>query len=268
MRRPLGNGAANPVNPPRPVKESSLPEIAALAGRLAEAGRSAGFQIENYGEAEGVPLLALTRPGRAHGRRFYVSAGIHGDEPAPPRALLRMLEERCFDGDHTWHVCPLLNPAGMARGTREDPAGRDLNRDYRDPQSSEIRAHVAWLQRQSAFDLALCLHEDWEAGGFYLYELNPDRRPSLAEPIVDAVRPVCPIDPADRIDGRPAAGGIIRPETDPAKRETWPEAIYLRVHHARQGYTLETPSVRPMAQRIAAQVVAVETACTEFLRLN
>ncbi len=256
---------ANPVNRSSTVKGSSLPEIAGLADHLAAAGRAAGFEVEVFGEVDAVPLLALGKPGTDGAPHLYLSAGIHGDEPAPPRAVLKMLTTGFFDESCTWHICPLLNPAGMARGTRENPAGIDLNRDYRNPRSPEIRAHVDWLLKQPAFDLTLCLHEDWEATGFYLYELNPEHRPSLAEPIVAAVREVCPVDGAAVIDGRPASGGIIRPDVDPAKRELWPEAIYLRVHHTRLGYTLVTPSALPLAQRTAAQMAAVGAARREFL---
>ncbi|MDD2764657.1 MAG: M14 family metallocarboxypeptidase [Opitutaceae bacterium] len=254
------------MNPVHAVKESSPAAVAALAARFIAAGRAAGFQIETFGEISGVPLLALTKPAPGRQPRFYLSAGIHGDEPAPPQALLHLLREQFFDARGSWYLCPLLNPAGMIRGTRENHEGRDLNRDYRSLLSAEIRAHIAWLKRQPPFELALCLHEDWESQGFYLYELNPDRRPSLAEATVAAVAKICPIDHAPIIDGRPAAGGIIRPDGDPATRELWPEAIYLRAHHTRLNYTLETPSARPVPQRIQAHVTAVTTAVELFLQ--
>src|SRR5205807_1916300 len=98
-------------------------------------------------------------------------------------------------------------------------------------------AHVAWLQRQPNFDLIICLHEDWEAKGFYLYELNPDNRPTLANVMVESARKISPIDPATVIDGRPISEpGIIRPISDPLLRETWPEAIYLRNFHSTLNY--------------------------------
>ena len=104
------------------------------------------------------------------------------------------------------------------------------------------------------------MHEDWEAKGYYLYEQNPLGRPSLAEPMLAAVSRVCPIDPSELIDEREARGGIIRPLIDPWQRELWPEAIYLRVHHTRLGYTIESPSAFPLAQRVAAHRAALETA--------
>ena len=70
----------------------------------------------------------------------------------------------------------------------------------------------------------------------------PDGRPPLAEKMIEAVQAVCPIDTQEMIEGRPAQGGIIRPNINPQERPDWPEALYLISHKARQGYTLEAPS--------------------------
>lgn len=226
---------------------------AELVARFEAAAPRAGFRIERFGEIAGTPLIALTKRTPGVRPRVYLSAGIHGDEPAPPLALLAMLEAGAFDARAHWLICPLLNPAGFLRASRENADRVDLNRDYRHLVSAETRAHVAWLQRQPNFDLALCLHEDWEATGFYLYELNPFARSTLAHRIIAAVTPLCPIDPATIIDGREIAEpGIIRPVADPLLRELWPEAIYLRAHHTSLTYTTETPSALPLAQRIVA----------------
>lgn len=162
-----------------------------------------------------------------------------------------MLRAGVFDTRATWFICPLLNPSGLARGTRENHEGRDLNRDYKDQQSAETRAHIAWLQRQPHFDLALCLHEDWESQGFYLYELNPNDRPTLAPALVAAAATECTIESASVIDGREAVEpGIIRPIHDPRLRDNWPEAIYLRNYHTTLNYTLESPTRLPLEKRI------------------
>lgn len=236
-----------------------------LARRLESAAREAGFRVEEFGRAANCPLLGLTKRALGPRPRIYVSAGIHGDEPAPPLAFLELLGEGFFDQRAHWIACPLLNPAGFAAAIRENAAGIDLNRDYRQTRSAEAAAHIAWLRRLPNFDLYLTLHEDWEATGFYLYEINPRRQRSLAEPIVEAVRAVCPIDPHEVIDERPAAGGIIRPDVDPATRESWPESIYLRSHHAARGYTLETPSALALEVRVHAMKTAVKAAVGLFL---
>jgi hypothetical protein len=235
-------------------------EPAQLVTRFESVGRANGFRVECYGDITGCPLIALSKRTRGSRPKFYISAGIHGDEPAPPLALLEMMERGTFDSRANWLICPMLNPSGFLKRTRENADGIDLNRDYKDIRTAETRAHIAWLQRQPNFDMTISLHEDWESTGFYLYELNPENRPSFADKMISAAARVCPIDTAAIIDGRPAdAPGIIRPISDPLLRENWPESIYLRAHHAPLTYTLESPSALPLAQRIAAQRAAIES---------
>lgn len=235
--------------------------------RFAGAARSAGFKAEPLGEIDGHPLLAYTKRTPGPRPRVYLSAGIHGDEPAPPWALLRLMQEGFFDARCTWFICPLLNPTGFLRQTRENHAVVDLNRDYKAPRTAEVQAHVSWLQLQPNFDLIICLHEDWEATGFYLYELNPRNLPSLSPTMIAAARTHGPIETAAVIDGREAAEpGIIRPVSDPLLRETWPEAIYLRNHHGPLDYTIETASALPLEQRIATQCAVIKAAVEKFLR--
>ncbi|MBI2515953.1 MAG: M14 family metallocarboxypeptidase [Opitutae bacterium] len=247
---------------------SALPlDPAEFTPRFAAAARQTGFQLQQYGEIHGHPLLAYTKRTAGPRPRVYLSSGMHGDEPAPPWALLRLVEQGFFDARCTWFVCPLLNPTGFAQRTRENHAKVDLNRDYKERHSIEVRAHVAWLERQPNFDLIICLHEDWEAQGFYLYELNPENRPTLAHAMITAAQAHCPIETAAVIDGRPATEpGIIRPVSDPLLRETWPEAIYLRHFHSTLDYTIETASSRPLEERVTTQTVVVRAALAEFLK--
>jgi hypothetical protein len=231
------------------------------------AARKAGFRAEAYGEINGHALVAYTKRTPGSRPKVYLSAGIHGDEPAPPLALLRLIETGFFDHRCTWFLCPMLNPTGFIQCTRENHSKVDLNRDYKGSVSSEVRAHIAWLQRQPDFDLIVCVHEDWEAQGFYLYELNPENRPTLAGAMLEGARLACPIDPATVIDGREIAEpGIIRPVSDPLLRETWPESIYLRNFHGTLLYTTETPSVLPVEQRVATHCAVLQAAIEQFCR--
>ena len=202
-------------------------------------------------------LLALQRQTPGARRNLYLSTGIHGDEPAGPAAVQCLLEENRWPSDANLFLCPCLNPSGFALNRRESAAGKDLNRDYKHFETPEVRTHVAWLEALPRFDVAFCLHEDWEANGFYLYELNPDALPSRAQSMVEAVARKCPIDLAPVIEGRPATGGIIHPSHDPMSRPQWPEAFWLLQNKARLSYTLEAPSDFPLATRVDALVAAV-----------
>lgn len=220
---------------------------------------AAGFSAEHYGQIAEWPLLSLSRrseqPG---GQNIYLSAGIHGDEPAAPLALLELLRENRLPREHSYWICPLLNPTGLSLGTRENQLGVDLNRDYNDPQSEEIRKHTAWVQEHiDSLDLSIHLHEDWEAKGFYLYELNFCRRPSKAPKIIDAATQYLPLETAPEIDGSPAQNGLIRPEVIPEIEEGHPEAFYFIKRYGGLNYTIETPSGFDIAQRIAAHKAAI-----------
>ena len=237
-------------------------DIPAVLHKIESAAQANGWTKEIFHAHEEFPWLALHRPSLVtrHPQRIYISAGIHGDEPAAPLGVLHLLQENKWPATAEIFLLPCLNPIGFVFNRRENFDGIDLNRDYRNPKAAETQAHIRWLERQPPFDLYLCLHEDWESHGFYLYEQNPDEKVSLAEKMISAVKNVCPIDLSEIIEGRAAHNGIIQPKINPAERPDWPEALYLISHKARLGYTLEAPSDFPLPGRVAALVTAVNAA--------
>lgn len=238
-------------------------EIDAVLDDCRLAGKQHGWSVEKIAGTGKLELLTFTRTAAIAPRRLphaYVSAGIHGDEPAGPLAMRQLLQENQWPKDISLSICPCLNPSGFALHTRENAEGLDLNRQYLEPQAAETRAHIGWLEKQPRFELCLALHEDWESHGFYVYELNAESQLSLAEKIVESVAEVCPIDPSELIEGRPAQNGIIRPSLDPRSRPQWPESFYLLTNKTRLTYTLEAPSDYPLSIRVAALVAGVRAA--------
>ena len=239
-------------------------DIRAVLRDVETAAQQHGWTSEIFHESREFKWLALRRKPEVRSQnpesRIYISTGIHGDEPAGPLAALRLLQENNWPPDAEIFSLPCLNPVGFTLNKRENADGIDLNRDYRNPQAAETRAHIAWLERQPKFDLYLCLHEDWESHGFYLYEQNPDSKISLAEKMIEAVQKVCPIDLSENIEGRAAKNGIVRPNISPQERPDWPEAFYLITQKSRQGYTLEAPSDFPLATRVNALIAGVNSA--------
>jgi succinylglutamate desuccinylase/aspartoacylase family protein len=242
-------------------------DIRAVLRDIESSAQRHGWTSETFSQQGEFELFALHRPTSRltpRASRLYLSTGIHGDEPASPLAALRLLQENHWPADAELWFCPCLNPMGFVLNRRENSDGKDLNRDYRHLETAEVRAHIAWLERQPAFDLCLLLHEDWESHGFYLYEQNPDNRPTLAEAMIARVAEVCPIDRSETIEGRPAKDGIIRPNLDPNTRPQWAEAFYLITHKTRLSYTLEAPSDFPLPTRVDALVAAANAALTAF----
>ncbi len=242
-------------------------DIRVVLRDIEAAAQQHGWTSEVFGKQNEFNLLALHRPpspATRHSSRIYLSTGIHGDEPAGPLAALRLLQENKWPANVELWFCPCLNPMGFVLNRRENDQGVDLNRQYRHLETAETRAHIAWLERQPQFDLCLCLHEDWESHGFYVYELNPENRPSRAEAMIARIAEVCPIDPSEIIEDRPARNGIIRPNLDPATRPQWAEAFYLIVNKTKLSYTLEAPSDFPLATRVNALVAGVNAALATY----
>lgn len=225
---------------------------------LESAARQAGFRWSTYGEVGGVVLPVLER-GMEIGRSWYVSAGIHGDEPAGTWAILRALREDIFSPDCGWVLFPLLNPTGLAEGRRENGEGKDLNRDYRNSLALESGLHRDRIALADwTFEGALSLHEDWEAEGAYLYEHNPQGRPTPVNALLGSLERICGLDPHNEIDGWPtAARGLIHPSGEPMEREFWPEQKYLLSERAAMSYTVETPSTLPLETRVLAHLACL-----------
>lgn len=244
--------------------ETILPEVVIATCELAAADH--GWTRDSLAPDRPFRPAYQRRSRRPSAPRIYLSAGIHGDEPAGPLAMARLLRDNAWPDADLWLV-PCLNPEGLRTGRRENEAGFDLNRDYRASRCPETRGHVDWFRRQPDFDLTLLLHEDWESHGFYIYEVNRSGQPSLAPQMISAVRAVCPVDESPVIDGRDISEpGILRPLLTPEERPDWPEALWLITHKAPLSYTLEAPSDWPLTVRTDALVVAIRTALASFLK--
>ncbi len=228
------------------------------------AAEESGFVPSVLAELAAGPLIVWERPG--NGPHIYLSAGIHGDEPAGPLAILALLDSGFFTSDFHWSLCPVLNPTGLVAGTRENGDGTDLNRDYWLRETLEITAHTRWLDTIATPDLVVSLHEDWETTGFYFYEINLGvDDPQRAQQILQAVRPWFSPEPGPEIDGHEVrADGWIYHAAEPDLPEGWPEAIYLAEKGCPVSFTFETPSRAPLCQRVAAHAAAVRAACASI----
>lgn len=226
---------------------------------FAEAALRQGFCEEILLDTEDGPIVVWER--KDEGPLVYASAGIHGDEPAGPLALLEMMRTGSFSEKYHWLICPALNPGGLAMGRRENREGIDLNRDYLKKVTLEIDAHTRWFERNRLPDVFVSLHEDWETKGFYFYEINLNKdQPHRALEILEAVAESFAPEAGPRIDGHEVrAPGWIYHDAEADLPEEWPEAIYLAKQGCPLSFTFETPSQADLNKRVAAHVSAFQT---------
>ena len=219
-----------------------------------------GWRVEILPVLGGHDILVFNRSQKVVKKRVYISAGIHGDEPAGPITILELLKKNEWPENFEISLFPCLNPSGFKKNTRESENLIDLNRDYFHSSSNEISTHINWLNKAPHFDATFCLHEDWESKGFYLYELKPPFSQSIAKEILDSVDQIFPVDRSLEIDGYLSKDGVIDDPLDQNISDYWSEAVYLFKVKKTLNYTFETSSDYALDLRIEAMSRAINTA--------
>ena len=176
-----------------------------------------------------------------------LAAGVHGDEPAGPAALLDLVASGALDARFAYRIWPCNNPDGFDARTRESAGGIDINRTFGKGGSSPEARAILTANRDRKFVLSLDLHEDCDANGFYCYEYGGGE---IGKTVMQAVREASyPVDPLGRIAADPneeaaLLGGL-----------SYTMAIVR--HAAAHALTFETPSSAPWEARLAMHRAAV-----------
>ncbi len=239
----------------------------ALQTKVRAAARQRGFEPQAIARIGGDDVTLWTREStRSHAPRVFVSAGIHGDEPAGALAAAHFLSAARLPEGFDWIIAPILNPSGLRRGTRENADGIDLNRDFLRRRSAETAALVNWWERQPrGCDLHLSLHEDWETSGFYFYAINSGPLPCFSTPLQQSLEQVLPLQETGPVDGHALLKpGLIAHACEADEPEGWPEAIWLGKRYPVLSYTFEAPSAMPLAERVNGLDIALQTAVALF----
>jgi murein peptide amidase A len=254
---------------------TEAPPYADLAAAWREL-RGRGVRVREVACAGAPRTLLVAELGDASAPTVSLSAGVHGDEPAAPWALLSLVRDGLLDRRFAYRLWPCLNPGGYAAGTRENAEGHDVNRSFsRGGTTPEARA-VFTSNRDRRFAFAMDLHEDFEAGGCYVYEplragFAPLFSPAIVQALDDAGLPVQTFeddfdlgappgfDPADMY--RLERGTVLVDyDAEIAAFEGLPSSLALMYRGTPAALTFETPRPRPWDERVAAHRVAVTTA--------
>ncbi len=210
--------------------------------------------------SEGVPVLAYSTAAADEGQpAMYLSAGVHGDEAAPPWALLFWAEKNARALQKgSFLILPCVNPIGLARNTRVDHRGLDINRLFHDANDPICGPWQRWITHRP-MRAGLCLHEDYDAQGCYVYELS-HLRAAISPAILQRCARHIDIDPRRTIDGSKAKAGMIRRKKLPTHLPGMPEAIELHNFGCPLTLTFETPSEFSLDTRVATHMSFIDAA--------
>ncbi len=242
-------------------------DVRALLGPLAGLGR--GLACTTVGEflcagrRHEVPRLRFTGPDAGHEPiRLGFFAGVHGDEPAGCTALIEfvlgLLREPGRAAGYDLWIYPVVNPTGYERGTRENHAGKDLNREFwLNSPEPEVRLIEAELQAHAFAGIAT-LHADDTCEGLYGYTHGRTLEEALLKPVLCAAERVLPRDRRELIDGFVARDGLICDcfrgvLSPPLGQKPRPFDVIF-----------ETPAHAPFTQQVSASVMALDTILAEY----
>lgn len=196
--------------------------------------------------------------------RLGLFAGIHGDEPAGPRAAIELLarlsrQPQLAAGYHLT-VFPAINPCGLIAGSRGDQDGVDLNREF---WKGSPRAEVRLLEhelRAARFQGIIALHADDTCEGVYGYAHGRLLNEELLRPALHAAGRHLPMDERPLIDGFAADAGVIH--------FCFPGVLSAPPHQLPAPFDiiLETPAKADEALQAAAMVDGMLAILAEYRR--
>jgi murein peptide amidase A len=203
-----------------------------------------------------------------------ISAGVHGDEPAGPSALLQLAESATLDARCSYRLWPCLNPSGYDQGIRASADGLDINRTFGGTGGSPEASAVLAANHRVSFTLSLDLHEDCDAQGFYCYEYGGG---TIGRRVIEAlVKEGLSIDPlgvtfglAGPLDDAHCMREPGRIVADASKEALLLGGLSYSLAMSRAGarhaLTFETPSNAPWATRLKMHRIAVRAAVASVI---
>ena len=242
-----------PTPEKRYLKNHRAHDVHALMRRWKSVSTKAGLVPVRLGKQEGFVVTAY-RPRIKYpdgSPWIYLSAGVHGDEPAAPLGLIEWAEENTeLIAKYPFLIVPCFSPWSIANNSRNGPDGKDPNRNFDNPAFGHMRMWQEFV-RNKDFRLALSLHEDYDANGTYVYELSNRKEYRAEVYLAAATRAISP-ETDKSIEGIRSKNGIIRHKRKLPELPGLPETLYLHQMGAKVAMTFETPSEYSLYHRASA----------------
>ncbi|MDD5417946.1 MAG: DUF2817 domain-containing protein [Candidatus Nanoarchaeia archaeon] len=210
-------------------------------------------------------------------KNMYVvlSAGIHGDETSGVFTLLEFLKKEVqkYGNKFTFHVYPCVNPTGFDNNNDTNYNEVNLNRDFVDAKTDEIKLiKKSLVSGPLSYEFAMDFHEtgsgeEGNPDNYYLYEACMNVSKRIGNYIIDNVLLYVPVCKWNEIWGEPNSDGVIYyPEN--CRHEEYKEPTsfdsFLFKNYTSHSFTVELPGRLKLEDKVNAGLETIRTALKIF----
>lgn len=107
--------------------------------------------------------------------KLLIHSGTHGDEAEVTEFVMEALikHEKSLP---SFIFVPEVTPSGVAKNTRRNGSGRDMNREFfSNSPDPEVQANIEAMGG-GQFEIFVSFHEDSELMAYYLYDVGPGEK--------------------------------------------------------------------------------------------
>jgi len=228
------------------------------------------------------PLYYIIVKGKPGSQNVFLSAGVHGDEPAGVYALLEFLEKHASNylDDFSFVAFPCINPGGFEKAIRMNNNGVNLNQNFAsrkpEPEVKIIKNFLA--EHNERYVFSFDFHEDDiytvveqfpvedNPRGFYLYEISKNKKEMFGDDILKIIEAkgvtVCK---QEQIYHDKSQDGLVWYKRGTRRYYEHENTLFGYMQkYTKHSFIAETPTCWPLKKRIKAHITALSSALDFF----
>lgn len=173
---------------------------------------------------------------------IMITAGCHGNEPAPVYALLNLLKRKKMERKRIV-IIPCIVPYGFCVDSDKNKNGVDINRNFFSKRSEKETRMIKRLVRKYKPRFVVNMHEDPDEKMFYIYLEGKEYR-KKANKIISVVGKIIPCYKRKKIHNDQVINGIIEAGEVNGSFEDYLTTLEI------PNICTETPGLIPFKKRI------------------
>ena len=213
--------------------------------------------IGYVGHKKNYPIFSIINKLDKKRKTICILSGIHGDEIAPPIAMLSFIKKFNFDESNKFNLIfiPIANPIGFENKKRENYQNIDLNRRFSDKKLLfENKIIYNYLKKYKIYFFC-AMHEDLDENEFYMY-IFEKKKQNIYREIINLSKKHFKIKngSVEGANGHLSENGLIR------NLKVNDGSVEYRLFHEGSLFSMctETPGKKKLSQRVKLNEKIIE----------